>query len=226
MKRSIVLRALALALVLMMTAALFAACGQKDEKVILGKWETVVDLSKLGGEELEDLTNDIGELDLSGITLKMSVEFKEDGTYTTDIDKASADAALGTLVERMTPAITETLKKSIAESMGMDASSLTDEDLDSFMSMAGLGSLEDFVGSITEEIDSDKLIEESVTNGRYQLKDGKLYTTDSVDEQIGEDSDVTLYQLTPTTLTVTPENEDDVPESMKGMLPLTFTKLG
>lgn len=61
MKRSIVLRALALALVLMMTAVLFAACGQKDEKVILGKWETVVDLSKLGGEELEDLMNDIGE---------------------------------------------------------------------------------------------------------------------------------------------------------------------
>ena len=226
MKKSIILRAAALALAVVMTAVLFAACKPKDEKVILGKWETVADLSKLGGEELEQLTTEIGDIDLSGLTLKMSIEFKEDGTYATDIDKASADAALGTLIERMTPAITETLKKAIAESMGMDASSLSDEDLDSFMSMAGMGSLADFVGSITEEIDSDKLIEESTTKGRYLLKDGKLYTTDSVDEEVGDKADVVIYELSATELKISAENEDDVPEGMKGMLPMTFTKVG
>ena len=48
------LRAAALTLVLVMAAALFAACGQDDGKLILGRWTATAEGGKYAAEDFEE----------------------------------------------------------------------------------------------------------------------------------------------------------------------------
>ena len=56
------------------------------------------------------------------------------------------------------------------------------------------------------------------------LKDGKLYTSNALDEEITEQSDIDLYELSGNTLKLTSQqNQEDVPDFMKE---ITFTRVG
>jgi hypothetical protein len=87
MKKIRMTRVLALAMALVMALALVACGGTKsgpkktDEELIVGKWETNIDFGKVmedamkeGGDEAQML----GDVDFSGITMKMNAEFKAD----------------------------------------------------------------------------------------------------------------------------------------------------
>lgn len=220
-----VLRIAAIALVLVIAAAVFTACGQNDAKLIIGKWRTTVELGKLSAEDFEEYSEAIGDLDLTGVNVDMIIEFKEDGTYAGRVDKDSAKAAFDEIFVRMKPAMIEMMKSEMGEMMSVDPAELTEESINALLSMAGLGSIDEMLNSVVEEMDMDSLLNENSSEGRYMLRKGKLYTTESLEKEPTVESDLVLYKLTPTTLTIDAEKGADVPESMEGMLPMTFTKV-
>lgn len=220
------LRAAALTLVLVMAAALFAACGQDDGKLILGRWTATAEGGKYAAEDFEEYGEYLDGLDLSDITLKLYMEFKEDGTYTAEIDEESAKAAVDAMFERMKPAFADMMKKEMAESMEMDPEEMTDETFNSLLSMAGLGSMDDIFDSMKADMDPEEIFGDSSSSGKYMLKDGKLYMSDSPDEAADEETDCVSCKLTPATLTLDAAENEEVPEGLEDMLPITFTKLG
>ncbi len=223
MKKNVI-RIAALAVLLVMTAALFTACAQKDEKVILGKWQTVVDFGSVAVDEMDELKEQFGDFDLSGITMTMFLEFSEDGTYNLSLEKESAEKAMKEMVERMKPAFENMLKSLIAEMSGVDVSAVTDEQINAMLTLMEVGSMDEFVNSMTEDMDTEEMLKDANKSGKYLLKDGKLYMSDSVDKEPA-DGDLVKYELTPKQLKLDAENKDDVPEELSALLPLVFTQV-
>ena len=75
-----------------------------------------------------------------------------------------------------------------------------------------------------KEINPSEIFSEAAAEGKYMLKDGKLYTSNALDEEITEQSDIDLYELSGNTLKLTSQqNQEDVPDFMKE---ITFTRVG
>ena len=76
------------------------------------------------------------------------------------------------------------------------------------------------------DMDPEAIFGDSSSGGKYMLKNGKLYMSDSLDEAADEDADCVSCKLTPATLTLDAAENEEVPEGLEDMLPITFTKLG
>ena len=227
MKKTNLFRAAALALAALFVISAFAACAKvPDTKKILGKWETVVDISKLINDSMKegDDAGELGNLEFKDITMKLFVEFNEDGTYKSSADKESVDAAMDKFKEQLVPMLTDVFKKSVAEAFGKDASEVTDDEVNSFLALLGMTSMEDMAEMMLEEMRPEDLYKEMESTGKYMLKDGVLYTTDSADEEATEESDCCAYELQDKTLKLNAKEGEEAPEGLKEMLPLTFTK--
>ena len=230
MKKNHVSRILAMAMALVMILCAFTGCGKssqkQDESLIIGKWQTSVDLAGVMDEALKDsdMTEEaeiFGDTDLSGITMLLNMEFKEDGTYTVSLDNASGEDAVKQMAQRMIPALKEYLRGVYASSTGADASAVTDEELDLLLPQMGMESWDDMGEMIMGEIDTDEMFAEANSAGKYMLKDGKLYTTDSVDEEATVLSEASEYELSENSLKLMSKG-DDVPSFLEE---LNFTRV-
>lgn len=229
MKKTKIIRAAAILMLLAMAATAFVGCKKSDAKLIVGKWQTTVNIEKALGDELQEMTDELGSIDLSDITLTVNIEFKEDGTYTAGIDKASGQEAVDKMFAAMTPVITNMFKTQLAGELDMDPSEITDEMLNELLAQAGMPytSIQGFIDYLKSDVDTDEMFNEAASEGKYILKDGKIYMSDSLEEEATENSDATKYEFTDATnLKLEPDNPDDVPEGMKDLLPLTFKKVG
>ena len=231
MKKNHVSRILAMAMALVMILCAFTGCGKssqkQDESLIIGKWQTSVDLAGVMEDALDDsdMTEEaqiFGDTDLSGITMLLNMEFKEDGTYTVSLDNASGEEAVKQMAQRMIPALKEYLRGVYASSTGADASAVTDEELDLLLPQMGMESWDDMSEMIMGEIDTYEMFSEANAAGKYMLKDGKLYTTDSVDEEATVLSKASDYELSENSLKLMSKG-DDVPSFLEE---LTFTRVG
>jgi hypothetical protein len=92
--------------------------------------------------ENEEDAEMLGDIDFSGITMKMAAEFKADGTYTTEVDKTSAETAMKQLVEKLIPALKEVFRQQMAALSEDPNAEVTDEMLDGVLSMMGVDSWE------------------------------------------------------------------------------------
>lgn len=227
MKKTCLFRAAAAALALLFAAAAFAACAKvPDSKKIVGKWETTVDISKMINDSLKEgeAAEELGDVEFKDISIKLFVEFKEDGTYKSSADEESVNAALDKVVEQLVPMLTDIFKTAVAETFGKDASEVTDEEIGSFLALLGMSSMEDMARMMREEMDMADLTGDLEDEGKYMLKDGVLYTTDSVSEEPTEASDGAAYELADKTLKLSVKDGKDAPEGLEEILPLTFTK--
>lgn len=233
MKKIRMARVLALVLMLAMVVCAFVGCGGKggskktDAELIVGKWETAIDFGKVmddamkeAGEEAEML----GDMDFSGITMKMNAEFKADGTYTMEVDKASGETAMKQMVEKLVPALKEAFRQQMAAFSEDPNAEITDEMLDGMLAMMGVDSWDALGDMFVQEMDADEMFKEANLSGKYLLKDGKLYMTTDADGDPAEEEG-TEYKISDKSLTIqTPQNADEeVPEYLKN---LTFSRVG
>ena len=228
MKKTSIIRLAALALAVLMAAALFAGCTKKvtDAERIIGRWETEFDAAKAAQEALEAEGEGYEGVSFSDIMIKLQIEFKEDGTYSSAIDQDSAKAAIDKIGEQKVPMIRELFTAKIAEALEVDPSTLTDDDVLPYLSMFGITSYEDFAKMITDEMKPEDIIADANMSGKYLIKDGKLYMSDSADEEATEASDVVAYEFAEDgTLKINAAEGEEIPEGMENMLPLTFTKI-
>lgn len=228
MKKTSIIRLAALVIAVLMAMPLLAGCTKKitDAERIIGRWETEFDASKAAQEAIEDAGDEYEGISFSDLMIKLQVEFKEDGTYTTAIDEDSAKAAITKIGEQLVPAIRQIFVKEIAEALGADPDSLTDDDVMPYLSLFGITSFEDFAALMTEDMKPEDLVEDANMSGKYMLKDGKIYMSESVDEEATEQGEPVAYAFNEDgTLKLDAVEGTEASESLKDMLPLTFTKI-
>ena len=167
---------LALLLTLAMLTALLAGCGSDDSKKLIGSWVGTLSLADAG----EDLDDDLAELqemmDISKLQVDMSLVLREDGTYSMSITPESAEIAIDVMIVEMKPY----LEKMIEDQLAAEGINMT---LDEFFEASGY-TLDDL---IEESLDRDEVInsmtEGSAREGQYKASDGKLYFSDSVNQE-------------------------------------------
>ena len=221
MKNNRMTRLLALVLMLAMMVGAFAGCGGKagdksggskktDEELIVGKWQTDLDFQKLADSMAAEGEEMMGDIDLSGVSMKLGIEFKADGTYAVEMDQASAESAMKQLVEKMIPMIKEEIKQQMG---GME---VTDEMMDSMLAMFGVDSWDALGEMFLQELD----LSEANVSGKYLLKDGKLHMSTSADgDPAAEEGGA--YTVSEKTLTLTLPGEE-----MAALKELTFNRVG
>lgn len=222
--------ALLLALVLVLS---LAACGGKSD--IIGTWQGEVDLSEAfieGADEGSDEVIDSMELPmefdrmsdyLEPFTLRFTYVFKEDGTYSMEVDEASLDAEMEEYKQGLTAYFRYfyvELLSQMAVEMGLAEQVSSEEELESVLDIdleeaisEGLGmELRDFVDELVrEEMGSTQEIAALFNSeGKYKTKDGKLLLSAGLEYNV--DPEVyDYYSISGTTLTVTEgtTSEDD-----------------
>jgi len=226
MKKIRMARVLAVVLMLTMVVTAFVGCGGKSnktpEELIVGKWESVIDFQKVmeSAMESEDDASMLEGIDFSGITMKMGAEFKADGTYAVNVDKESGETAMKQMVEKLVPALKEMIKQEIIAS-GTDASEVTDEMLDGMLAMFNVDSWDALGDMFIEEMDTDEIFGEINSAGKYLIKDGKLYLSQTADGDPAQEEGAE-FTVTDKNLTFKAPGED-TPEYLRE---LTFNRVG
>ncbi len=234
MKKFRMNRVLAVILALVMALAL-VACGGKggdnksapkktDEELIVGKWESKVDFGPVMEEAMKEAGDEaemLKDVDFSGITMTINAEFKADGTYTLSMDKASGEAAMKQMVQKLLPALKEYFRQMMAEQSGGE---VTDEMLDQMLALMGVDSWDALGEMLMENMDPEEMFEDTDRAGKYLIKDGKLFLSTDEDEDPAE-AEGTEYKVSEKSLTIhAPQDEDeDAPNFMKE---LTFARIG
>lgn len=187
-----------------------------DQEKLIGTWEGELDMT-------EAIMQQVGAgaegLEIEDFSVTAVFTFKEDGTYTMAFDEDSVEDAFDGLVEDLS-VFMEDMMKEQAEAAGMT--------LEQLMEAAGM-TMDDLVDMVVQSLEEedlvDTLVEESKTEGKYEAKDGKLYTTDDPDEDIDEDVYDT-YTLEGDVLTLTATYGSDADENLiKSVYPVVLKKV-
>lgn len=180
-----------------------ASVATTDQERIVGKWmaDVVFDkefLSAIAGDDDAD-SDDFDEMlqsfDLSGLSIKVYMEFKEDGTARMYTNEADAEEFINSYVKVMSDGMLVYMK-AMVENMGYD--------FNDYLAESGMTEQE-FVDSLMANMDTNEIKREIIdeitdSNGYYKLENGKLYTSDDKDFDADDAVD---YTLTDTVLTFT-----------------------
>lgn len=197
-------KAISLALALLLAAALLTGCGGNEEEALIGSWTKDYDISQ---DILSGMDPSLAQYyDFSGTPahLALDLELSADGTYTMGVKQENLEK----LLENIRPVIrdgTLAYAESILAATGLDMSA------EEVFQQSG-SSLDELVEEILAEAKNSlsEMGDELSVSGKWKAKDGKLYTTESMDEELDESS-YELYELNGDTLTVydnTGEGED------------------
>lgn len=192
---------------LMLMSCLLAACGDKKEKSdsIVGTWEGSVDMTDTLTEALKSELGD-GFSIKNPLTIKLSMEFKDDSTMKCVLDaKDFATQIVNVMID------------AVVEQSGKTREELEESMKDSLNGM----SFEEYMGQMmnTDALVSSMGVEDITCN--YKLEDGKLYTWESGEEM--DEKQYMLAKLDGNKLTLDAEEGVNV-EGLEGMLPLELTK--
>ena len=192
---------------LMLMSCLLAACGDKEEKSgsLVGTWEGSVDMTDTLTEALKSELGD-GFSIKNPITMKLSMEFKDDGTMKCVLDaKDFASQIVNVMID------------AVVEQSGQTREELEESMKDSLDGM----SFEEYMGKMmnTDAMVSSMGMEDITCS--YKLEDGKLYTWESGEEM--DEKEYMLAKLDGSKLTLDAEEGVNV-EGLEGMLPLELTK--
>ena len=193
-----------------------ASCVKSDEELILGSWTTELDVTEVFNEMFAKEEATKGYFNISEFKLGVTMTFKDDGTYEMTIDEESFDKSMEALREDLVDGFTDYIADT-AHKAGITS--------EAFLKLMGHSSVYQFVDSIfTEDMINDAL-EEFKASGKYLLKDGKIFTTSDIDEEIDEDEYET-YELSANELKFTDHFGDDEEgsEIMKKMYPIVWER--
>lgn len=167
------------------------------EELIIGKWvcdfkftkdffNQILDDEEAGMEEMLEY------FDLSKLSLKIAMEFKNDGTAKAGVADKDAEAFVDAYIEVMGDGMIKTMED-IAEEAGMT--------FDDYLEQMGMTEKE-FIDSFKQEIDTNEIKNQFIDgvvgeSGYYQIKDGKLYTSD---DKTFEEDEAEEFEVTEDTL--------------------------
>ena len=166
-----------LTVALVLSFTLIAGCFDKAEKAFYGDWEAEIDLSDSFAEALGDAGDEVAEAFKNAkLATKLNMSFKEDGTFSTEIDEdalvESFKSNKDTFAEYFTAYFEQLLEGSgvsvedALASQGMSLDSLIDNALDEGVA-AMKESLSDTSQSGKFKVDGNKL---------YLAEDGKDFS--------------------------------------------------
>ena len=177
------------------------APAETQEPGIAGTWTADLDLTDtlnraLAGDE------ELGRyLTLDSFGFELLACFEEDGTYSMQCDKRSAQAAVADLKEQMKVALTRYLED-LAKESGLD---LTVEEL---LTKAGI-TMDDLMAEMDEIYSAEDLVRDMDKEGRYLFEDGRLALSDDPEKEADLSAAYTAV-LEGDTLTLTAGGEDSL----------------
>lgn len=203
--------ALLLSLVLVLSA-LLCACGSEKDKLV-GTWNTTIDMAESFNQELAADPEMAEYLSLESLEVGYTLTFSEDDTFALTVDTASMDAAAVTLAETMT----EGMKKYFADAFAAEGIEM---DVDAALAAMGMD-LDALVDELMAEIFTEEAYAEMNVSGKYKVEGGKLYLSESVDEEPSTDA-YNPYTLDGSTLTL--EAGTDADGEMAYLFPMVLTR--
>lgn len=211
--QSSILGVLLIALVL----ATFAGCNGGDKDSFIGSWKTTINLDEIINESIAGEDEDMADyFKIEDFNLTMLYTFNEDGTYTVAADKDATRESFEKMRDALSAGLTDYLKAMLAsEGVSMD--------IDDLLALNGT-SLEEMMDSILSDEALDEMVAEMETTGNWKAEKGKLYTTESVDDDFDE-SEYETYTITSGKLTLKEAVGDDVPEEAMALYPIVLTKV-
>ena len=202
---------------MLLTALLsFTGCGSDADK-ILGTWETTWDMSdmlakEVAGEEIAQY------MQIKDFAVVMRFTFNEDGTYKMEVSEESLKAAFETLKGQFVEGMTAYMEDMLADS-GLNMS------VEEALALSGIDMDAIIEESFTEDM-LDDVVDEFVSDGEYEVKDGKLYTFDKGESL--DENEYIRYELSGKELVFSElvSDVDDSAEAAEYLLPLTLKKVG
>ena len=166
---------------LMLFSVVLTGCGGSDEATIIGQWEIEMDMAKIALAEMDEEQLETINVDaFKGITFKMTADFKKDGTLKVEVDETSVKAAANKIGDKIGVAMEDYFEAQLEEA----GISMTVEEY--------LEALEQHEGKTIKEIflegfNAEDIIKNAKKEGKYEYKNGKLYTSDEDNGEINKD---------------------------------------
>ncbi len=206
---------LALVLSAVLLVGVLAGCGgdkSASGDSLEGTWRANLDMTDMFNEQMA--AGGMGEfMNISEFGITMVMEFKSDGTYSLSADEDALASSMEGLKEELKSSATAYLENMLKE-QGLDMS------VEDALAASGM-SLDDMLNQIFSEESMNELTAGMKSEGQYKAEDGKLYTSDSVDEAPGDSYE--SYTLDGDTLTLD-AGDSEVPSGLEDLLPLVFTR--
>lgn len=217
-------RAMALLLAaLMLMTALTGCLGKSDEELMVGRWDTAADVSNLVKEHVLDFDGDFAAADFAGLTLTCRLELRDDGTYTANVAEDGMEGLKQALVARLVPLLKDRIRAELAKAQKVEPEAITDEQLEGYVGMVGMGTWEEMCGIFVDMMGLDTLFVTDGFAGRYLLREGRLCLSGSDDAEVGGDSWSAAYRVSGTELTLE-DGDDSVLPDFAGKFPMAFTR--
>ena len=203
-------------------AMLFTLTGCSEKQKLVGNWKADVNFAQIfkdrsgDSEELQQLFKYIDFNDFAGLSFLLS--FNKDGTYSMQFDESS----LGTFVSQMREAFSGAMTSYIEEMLKAEGLEMSAEEAFALMGTTKEALLDEYFN----EDSVKQLIGDfcELKEGNYDVKDGKLYLSDSLDAAIDENVYDT-YQLDGKQLTLLETYGSDDPDGFaESLYPITFVK--
>ncbi len=202
----------ALALSAALLVGLLAGCGGKKSDV-LGVWELEMEMNDLINDQLAAAGMD--DFQISTFAVTMDFDFKEDGTYTLQVNTdAVADAVEGLKAE-----MREGLPAYVERMLADEGVEMT---VDEFFQAGGI-TLEEMVDTMFDAETITQSLGDAGGEGNYKTKDGKLYLSDGLDHRVDPEAYYT-YTLDGDVMTFQEAVGED--SEFAGMFPMTLTRIG
>lgn len=220
-KRKSIIYCISVVMVLVMT--LLAGCGSKGG-TLLGSWESDIDIAdsikqsmeQTDGEMAKDaVTEEMLEyINIDSCYIKLIYTFNDDGTYKSYVDEEKAKESIESVKDNVASGIRKYLEDYI-KSSGLSIS------VDELLEQSGI-SIDELVNEAFGDENIQSIIDSAASEGKYEARDGKLYMSESLDEEIDENKYET-YELSSNKLKIIDGFEDDG-EGMD-IYPVTFSRI-
>lgn len=205
-------------LMIALSLIMFSGCSQQSEikqNEIIGSWETTIDMADMINKGFAE-DEEMGEyLSINEFDLVVQVTFKEDGTYKMNVDEDAAEESFGKAQEDLVEGFEKYLEQIIKDS-GMDMT------VEEALTSSG-SSMDELLEEVFGEEMLNALIEELETEGNFEAKDGKLFMSDGMDNEIDEDEYET-YEIDGDELKLLEAIGGDADEEDFGLYPMTFKR--
>lgn len=204
--------------VLVVFALILSLTGCDEQKKFVGSWETTIDMTDFINQEITDDEEMAEYLKIEEFELVLKMTFKEDGTYKAFIDENELEKTLVLVKEDFKEGMNKYFEDYI-DSMGLGLT------VDEVFEASGVS-----MDSLVEEAFGDELYgsltDELASEGNFKVKDGKLYLSDGLDNDIDED-EYDTYEILKDELKLIESFGDDEEDLEKmDVYPMTFKKVG